>query len=117
MWFAKRRFADTPNSPGWVFTGMSGANDPTKTKPPGAWTPEQTVEYMFEKVLFEDDFYVICPDNETTSVSSAPASLCLTNSQAVDKARIQWSLGDIIEGRPALSRWHPACELAYDYHR
>jgi hypothetical protein len=30
--------------------------------------------------------------------------------QAVDKARIQWAMGDIIENRPALSRWHPACE-------
>lgn len=56
-------------SPGWVWTGMTGANDPNKTKPPGAWTPEQTVEYMFEKVLVDDDFYIICPDNETSSVS------------------------------------------------
>lgn len=47
---------------------MSGAND-GRPKPAGAWTPEQTVEYMFEKVLIEGDFYVICPDNETTPVS------------------------------------------------
>lgn len=46
---------------------MSGAND-GRPKPIGAWTPEQTVEYMFEKVLIEGDFYVICPDNETTPV-------------------------------------------------
>jgi hypothetical protein len=39
------------------------------SKPAGAWTAEQTVEYMFEKVLIEGDFYVICPDNQTTSVS------------------------------------------------
>jgi hypothetical protein len=44
-----------------------------QTKPSGAWTAEQTVEYMFEKVLIEGDFYVICPDNETTSVSNCEA--------------------------------------------
>lgn len=38
-------------------------------KPAGAWTAEQTVEYMVEKVFEEGDFYVICPDNDTTSVS------------------------------------------------
>lgn len=39
------------------------------TKPPGAWTPEQTVDYMVDKVFQEGDFYVICPDNETPTVS------------------------------------------------
>lgn len=29
---------------------------------------------MFEKVLEEGDFYVICPDNETTPVSAAQCS-------------------------------------------
>lgn len=38
-------------------------------KPPGAWTPEQTVDYMVDKVFQEGDFYVICPDNETPTVS------------------------------------------------
>ena len=33
--------------------------------------------------------------------------------QALDKARIQWSLGDIIENRPALSRWHPECRFRF----
>lgn len=53
------------SSPGWVYTGLSTA----KTKPSGAWTAEQTVEYMFDKVLNEGDFYVVCPDNETPAVS------------------------------------------------
>jgi len=44
------------------------------SKPAGAWTAEQTVEYMFEKVLIEGDFYVICPDNDTTPVSNGFAS-------------------------------------------
>lgn len=49
---------------------MTGAGtDGTNPKPPGAWTAEQTVEYMIEKVFDEGDFYVICPDNEATSVS------------------------------------------------
>lgn len=51
-----------------MFTGLTGGGT-TKTKPPGAWTAEQTVEYMFDKVLNDGDFYVICPDNETPAVS------------------------------------------------
>lgn len=70
------------SSPGWVFTGLSGAND-GKPKPPGAWTPEQTVEYMFEKVLEEGDFYVICPDNETTPVSVICRSRLIPGAQPV----------------------------------
>ena len=41
-----------------------------KPKPPGAWSAEQTAEYMIEKVFDEGDFYVICPDSETSSVGS-----------------------------------------------
>ncbi len=53
--------------PGWVHTGLTGAKA-GNPKPAGAWTPEQTVDYMVEKVFEEGDFYVICPDNETSSV-------------------------------------------------
>lgn len=69
-----------------------------RPKAAGSWTPEQTVEYMFEKVLEEGDFYVICPDNDT------PASL--------DKARMQWAADDVIQNRVPLSRWHPECRLS-----
>ncbi|KAK1925382.1 hypothetical protein DB88DRAFT_450915 [Papiliotrema laurentii] len=85
--------------PGWVHTGLTGAGS-GKPKPSGAWTPEQTVEYMVDKVFSEGDFYVICPDNETTT--------------PMDKARIMWSLGDIIENRPALSRWHPEYKAKFE---
>ena len=40
-----------------------------------------------------NDFYILCPDNETT--------------REQDERRILWSAGDLIENRPALSRWHP----------
>lgn len=35
--------------PGFVFTGMSGA-DTGKEKPAGAWTAEQTVDYLFARM-------------------------------------------------------------------
>lgn len=50
---------------------MTAGGDQAKPKPAGAWTAEQTVEYMIDKVFEEGDFYVICPDNETSSVSWA----------------------------------------------
>jgi NAD(P)-dependent dehydrogenase (short-subunit alcohol dehydrogenase family) len=75
--------------PGFTFTGMSGG---TTAKAPGAWTGEQVVEFMLES-LARGDFYILCPDNETE--------------RRTDERRMAWAIGDIIENRPALSRWHP----------
>jgi NAD(P)-dependent dehydrogenase (short-subunit alcohol dehydrogenase family) len=80
--------------PGHVWTGITGRKpeEPASAKPAGAWTPEQTVEFMLER-LGEGDFYVLCPDNDVP--------------HALDARRIQWAADDIIQNRPALSRWHP----------
>jgi len=75
--------------PGFTFTGLTtGAAE----KPAGAWTPDQVADFMFE-ALDRGDFYILCPDNETE--------------RATDERRMAWAAGDIIENRPALSRWHP----------
>ena len=75
--------------PGFVFTGLT-AHGRTE-KPAGAWTPEQTADFMFERIE-AGDFYILCPDNEV--------------SRATDEKRIRWAAGDIVENRPPLSRWH-----------
>ncbi|MFD0937967.1 SDR family NAD(P)-dependent oxidoreductase, partial [Methylobacterium trifolii] len=77
--------------PGFVYTGLAKARGVSE-KPQGAWTPEETVAFLLER-LEAGDFYVLCPDNETT--------------RAQDARRIAWAAGDVIENRPALSRWHP----------
>jgi short-subunit dehydrogenase len=74
--------------PGFVFTGLTAKG--RTEKPAGAWTPEQTVDFMLER-LAADDFYILCPDNESP--------------RQLDERRILWSAGDIVENRPALSRW------------
>ena len=76
--------------PGFVYTELTAKGRPEK--PAGAWTPEQTVEFMLAR-LEAGDFYILCPDND------APREL--------DERRILWAAGDIVENRPALSRWHP----------
>jgi NAD(P)-dependent dehydrogenase (short-subunit alcohol dehydrogenase family) len=76
--------------PGHVFTGLTSRG--RSEKPAGAWTPEQTVDFMMEKIE-AGDFYILCPDNDV------PRSL--------DERRMAWAAGDIIENRPPLSRWHP----------
>jgi NAD(P)-dependent dehydrogenase (short-subunit alcohol dehydrogenase family) len=76
--------------PGHVFTGLTARG--RTEKPPGAWTPEQTIDFMI-KSLEAGDFYILCPDNDV------PRSL--------DERRMLWAIGDIVENRPALSRWHP----------
>ena len=76
--------------PGFVFTGLT-AHGRTE-KPAAAWTPEQTVDYMIERVE-AGDFYILCPDNDVP--------------RRLDERRILWAAGDIVENRPALSRWHP----------
>jgi NAD(P)-dependent dehydrogenase (short-subunit alcohol dehydrogenase family) len=75
--------------PGYTFTGMTAR---ASEKPPGAWSPEQVVDFMFE-ALMRGDFYILCPDNEVT--------------RSVDERRAQWAADDLIRNRPALSRWHP----------
>ncbi len=75
--------------PGFTYTGMT---ENAASKPAGAWTPEQVVDFML-KSLGRGDFYILCPDNETE--------------RRIDEKRMAWAIGDIIENRPALSRWHP----------
>lgn len=76
--------------PGFVFTGLTahGRTD----RPEGAWTAEQTIDFMLES-LNRGDFYILCPDNEVD--------------RTTDERRILWAAGDIVENRPPLSRWHP----------
>lgn len=76
--------------PGFVFTPLAA---PGRTeKPAGAWTAEQTVDFMLERVE-AGEFYILCPDNDVT--------------RDIDRKRIRWAAGDIVESRPPLSRWHP----------
>jgi len=76
--------------PGFVFTDLTRGD--RREKPAGAWTPEQTADFFIES-LNRGDFYILCPDNDV------PRSL--------DEKRMAWAMGDIIENRPPLSRWHP----------
>ena len=75
--------------PGFVFTGLTKGD--RAEKPAAAWTPEQTVDFMIES-LAKGDFYILCPDNDVA--------------RPVDERRMAWAIGDIIENRPPLSRWH-----------
>jgi NAD(P)-dependent dehydrogenase (short-subunit alcohol dehydrogenase family) len=81
--------------PGFTYTGMTRTSS---EKPAGAWTPEQVVDFLFER-LEAGDFYILCPDNEV--------------SRAIDEKRMSWAIGDVIENRPALSRWHPDYAQAF----
>jgi NAD(P)-dependent dehydrogenase (short-subunit alcohol dehydrogenase family) len=118
-----RRSSDSRNSdetqlyaallvPGWVNTsiflkahrdkavmeGRGDTFDPSNVffhedKPAsGAWMPSQVVDFLFEE-LSQGRFYIICPDNDV--------------SRETDKLRMTWTMQDITEDRPPLSRWHP----------
>jgi len=82
--------------PGFTFTGMIRKR--IADQPPGAWTAEQVVERMLEGIG-RRDFYILCQDNETTLEQ--------------DRKRILWAAGDLVENRPALSRWHPEWAAAF----
>lgn len=91
--------------PGWVNSDImlnsKRAGDPSvdpstvffhEGKPAsGAWMPRQVVEYL-EAELAKGVFYVICPDNEVDVHT--------------DNLRMAWAMGDYVEKRPPLSRWH-----------
>jgi NAD(P)-dependent dehydrogenase (short-subunit alcohol dehydrogenase family) len=76
--------------PGYTYTGLTARRVPQK--PPAAWTPDQVVDRMLEGIA-AGDFYLWCEDNETP--------------RALDERRVLWNALDIVENRPALSRWHP----------
>jgi len=89
------READAPISahlfvPGFTYTGMISSFIPEK--PAAAWSSEQTVDYFIARMA-KGDFYILCPDNDVDEIR--------------DRRRVAWSANDVIENRPALSRWHP----------
>lgn len=83
--------------PGFTYTGMIKRFIPEQ--PAAAWTPDQVVAYMAE-ALVKGDFYILCPDNDT--------------SRATDNKRMAWAMGDLIDNRPALSRWHPDYQAEFE---
>ncbi len=76
--------------PGFVYTDLTKGN--RTEKPAGAWTPDQTADFFLDR-LNAGDFYILCPDNDVN--------------RDLDEKRMAWAIGDIIENRPPLSRWHP----------
>ena len=74
--------------PGFTYTGMTGKPE----QPAGAWTADQVVDTLLAGIA-RGDFYLWCLDHETT--------------RPLDERRLAWMAGDVIENRPALSRWHP----------
>jgi NAD(P)-dependent dehydrogenase (short-subunit alcohol dehydrogenase family) len=82
--------------PGSTFTGMTAGG--RTAKPDGAWTADQVVDMLIQG-MNNGDFYILCPDNEVT--------------REIDAKRILWAAGDIVENRPALSRWHPDYKEAF----
>jgi NAD(P)-dependent dehydrogenase (short-subunit alcohol dehydrogenase family) len=83
--------------PGFTFTGFTRVR--TATKPDAAWTAEQVVDFLVAGMA-RGDFYILCPDNAVD--------------RATDEKRILWAAQDIIQNRPALSRWHPAFKAAFE---
>lgn len=85
--------------PGWTYTGLTRGNH--ASKPEGAWTAQQVVDYALPRIE-AGSFYILCPDNSVD--------------EATDKARVEWSVGDILNDRPALSRWNEKHKDEYEAH-
>ncbi|MDA9865106.1 SDR family NAD(P)-dependent oxidoreductase [bacterium] len=75
--------------PGHVFTDLTARG--RTEKPDGAWTADQTADFFIDR-LNKGDFYILCPDGDVD--------------RALDEKRMAWAMGDVIENRPPLSRWH-----------
>ncbi len=82
--------------PGFTFTSLTARG--RAEKPEDAWTPDQVAEFMLESIS-RGDFYILCPDNSV--------------SREMDERRIRWAAEDLIQNRPALSRWHPDHEQPF----
>lgn len=57
----------------------------------GAWMPSQVVDFMVQE-LNKGRFYLLCPDNDVD--------------RTTDNLRMTWTMQDITQDRPPLSRWH-----------
>ncbi len=69
--------------PGFVYTPLTAGN--RTEKPAGAWTPEQTVDFMLERVS-AGDFYILCPDNDVArspSMNGGYSGLRMISSRTV----------------------------------
>ncbi|PAW33620.1 oxidoreductase [Pantoea vagans] len=86
--------------PGFTWTDMNfpGMQADKDEKPAEAWTADQVIGHFVERYE-QGDFYIICPDNAV--------------SPETDAKRIAWAYQDILDNRPALSRWHPAWKEAF----
>jgi NAD(P)-dependent dehydrogenase (short-subunit alcohol dehydrogenase family) len=82
-----------------LIPGWTSADKATQEK--GAWKPSQVVDKMLEGIE-RNDFYILCPDNETTL--------------EMDAKRIYWAASDIVENRPPLSRWLSKYDEEYDQY-
>lgn len=86
--------------PGFTFTVFTRAKGVSE-KPAGAWSADQVADFLLAGMA-AGDFYILCPDNEVD--------------RATDLKRMRWAFGDILENRPALSRWHPGYAEAFRKH-
>ncbi|GAA5881075.1 hypothetical protein JCM3774_003004 [Rhodotorula dairenensis] len=90
--------------PGWVWTklaspaGGSLSAFSAAEKPRAAWSAAQVAEELVTRMQ-QGEFYIVCPDGDVN--------------WDLDKARMEWALGDALEKRPPLSRWHPEWEQRY----
>jgi len=89
--------------PGYTYTKLSvkGEIPDQSQRPASAWSPDQVAEELLER-MGKGDFYIICPDNDVD--------------WKTDQARMEWAMGDIIQNRPALSRWHDDYKEAFATH-
>lgn len=87
--------------PGWTWTklaspaGGSLSAFSAADKPAEAWSAAEVAEELVTRMQ-QGEFYIICPDGAVN--------------WELDKARMEWGLGDVLEKRPPLSRWHPEWE-------
>jgi NAD(P)-dependent dehydrogenase (short-subunit alcohol dehydrogenase family) len=96
--------------PGWVNTSIALKANRSKAAEKGetydddqaffheekphsdAWMPHQVVDFM-QTEIDQGRFYIVCPDNDVD--------------RETDNLRMTWTMQDITQNRPPLSRWHP----------
>lgn len=90
---------------GWTWTKLASpakgavAAYNASEKPDAAWSPAQVAEELLRRMQ-EGEFYILCPDGAVK--------------WELDRARMEWGMGDVLEKRPPLSRWHPEWEKKHE---
>ena len=97
---ARNYFRELKSKAGETFDAEADVPWSTDKPASGAWMPDETIDYLLARIA-DGKFYIICPDNDVT--------------EEMDRKRLAWAAGDILERDVPLSRWEQTGKFKQEF--